>query len=69
MNVGRLIHIIAGLFVLLSLALGVESSPLFFSSNWLWFTAFVGVNLFQSGFTKWCLMSTFLEKLGVPKAA
>jgi hypothetical protein len=69
MNTNRIIHIVAGLFVLLSLALGVEASPLFINANWLWFTAFVGANLFQSGFTKWCLMSTLLEKLGVPKAA
>ena len=69
MTTGRIIHIVAGLFVLLSLALGVESSPLFVNSNWLWFTAFVGVNLFQSGITKWCLMGTILSKLGVPKTA
>jgi hypothetical protein len=69
MTTVRLIHILAGLFVLMSLALGVESSPLFVSTNWLWFTAFVGINLFQSGITKWCLMETMLAKLGVPKAA
>lgn len=69
MTTGRIIHIVAGLFVLLSLALGVEASPLFVNSNWLWFTAFVGINLFQSGITKWCLMGSILSKLGVPKAA
>ena len=69
MTVDRLIHIVAGLFVLLSLALGVEASPLFVSSNWLWFTAFVGLNLFQSGFTRWCLMSDILAKIGVPRSA
>jgi hypothetical protein len=55
---------IGGTFILLSLALGVEGSPIFHSSNWLWFTAFVGVNLLQSGFTKWCLMETIMRKLG-----
>lgn len=66
MTINRLVRIIAGLFVLLSLALGVEASPLFHSLNWLWFTAFVGANLFQSGFTNWCLMDRILAKLGVP---
>ncbi|MBI3776424.1 MAG: DUF2892 domain-containing protein [Gammaproteobacteria bacterium] len=69
MTTGRWIHIIAGIMVLLSLALGVEASPLFVSSNWLWFTAFIGINLFQSGITKWCLMGSILAKLGVPKSA
>ncbi|HEY7758245.1 MAG TPA: DUF2892 domain-containing protein [Burkholderiales bacterium] len=69
MNTNRMIRIIAGLFVMASLALGVPGSPLFVSQYWLWFTAFVGANLFQSGFTRWCLMETFLQKLGVPQAA
>ena len=60
----QLVRMIGGTFILLSLALGVEGSPIFHSSNWLWFTAFVGVNLLQSGFTKWCLMETLLRKLG-----
>lgn len=67
MTTGRLIHIFAGMFVLISLALGVEASPLYVSANWLWLTAFVGFNLFQSGITKWCLMGNLLAKLGVPK--
>lgn len=66
MTVNRLVRIIAGFFVLLSLSLGVEGSPLFVSSNFLWFTAFVGANLFQSGFTNWCPMDTLLARLGVP---
>lgn len=69
MNVNRIVRIIAGFFVLLSLALGVEASPLFHSTNWLWFTAFVGANLFQSGFTNWCLMDQILTKFGVPGCA
>lgn len=66
MTINRVVRIIAGFFVLLSLALGVEASPVFHSQHWLWFTAFVGANLFQSGFTNWCLMDTILAKLGVP---
>lgn len=66
MTTWQLTRIIAGTFVLLSLALGVPESPLFSSGNWLWFTAFVGVNLLQSGFTRWCLMESILRKLGVP---
>ena len=60
----QLVRMIGGTFILLSLALGVEGSPIFHSSNWLWFTAFVGANLLQSGFTKWCLMETIMRKLG-----
>lgn len=69
MTMNRLIRIIAGAFVLISLALGVPGSPLFHSANWLWFTAFVGLNLFQSGFTKFCPMEIFLRKMGVRDAA
>lgn len=61
----QMVHLFAGLFVLLSLALGVPQSPVFVSSYWLWFTAFVGVNLLQSAFSKWCLLETLLRKLGV----
>lgn len=68
MTVERLIRIFAGSFVLLSLALGVEASPLFVSPHFLWFTAFVGVNLFQSGFTRLCPLETILRKLGVKAA-
>ena len=65
MTIERTLRIIAGAFVLLSLALGVEGSPIFVNSYFLWFTAFVGLNLFQSGFTNWCPMITFLRKLGM----
>lgn len=61
----KLVRIIAGLLILLSLALGVSESPLFVSKYWLYFTAFIGVNLFQSGITNWCLMESILRKLGV----
>ena len=64
MTVERLIRIFAGAFVLVSLALGVEASPIFVSQNFLWFTAFVGANLFQSGFTRLCPLEAILRKLG-----
>ncbi len=60
----QLVRIIAGTFVLLSLALGVPGSPIYHSAHWLWFTAFVGANLLQSGFTKWCLMERIMRALG-----
>ncbi len=64
MTVNRMVRIIAGFFILLSLALGVQGSPLFHNVNWLWFTAFVGFNLLQSGFTQFCPMDSMLKKLG-----
>ena len=67
MTVDNIVHVVAGAFVLISLALGVEGSPLFVNANFLWFTAFVGANLFQSGITRWCLMASILRKLGVPE--
>lgn len=66
MTVERYIRILAGFFVMLSLALGVEGSPLFLSQWALAFTAFVGLNLFQSGFTNFCPPGILLRKLGVP---
>ena len=68
MTVEKLIRIIAGTFVLLSLALGAQAGPLFVNANFLWFTAFVGANLFQSGFVGSCPMMFFLRKLGVKDA-
>jgi hypothetical protein len=69
MNTERLIRIFAGAFVLVSLALGVEASPFYQSVHWLWFTAFVGANLFQSGFTCFCPLESILQRLGVRRAA
>jgi hypothetical protein len=69
MNAERIIRIVAGTFILLTLALGVEASPLFVSTNFLWFTAFVGVNLLQSGITKWCLLSDILAKFGIKNSS
>lgn len=68
MTVNQLIRIFAGFFVMLSLALGVSASPLFVNQNWLWFTLFVGANLFQSGFTHFCPLEIVLRKLGVKDA-
>lgn len=61
------VHIFAGFFILLSLALGVEASPLFMSRYWLWFTAFVGANLLQYGFSRFCPLALILKSLGVPE--
>lgn len=60
----QMVRIIAGVFILLSLALGIPGSPVFVSQWWLAFTAFVGVNLLQSGVSKWCLMEKIMNKLG-----
>jgi hypothetical protein len=68
MNSERIIRIMAGSFILLSLLLGAPDSPLYHSSYWLWFTAFVGFNLFQSGITRFCPAESILWKLGVCKA-
>ncbi|HPR05895.1 MAG TPA: DUF2892 domain-containing protein [Denitromonas sp.] len=65
LTVNQFVRIFAGAFVLISLALGVEASPLFVNANFLWFTAFVGANLFQSGFTRLCPLETILRKFGV----
>lgn len=65
MTIENLIRIFAGAFVLVSLSLGVEASPLYVSPHFLWVTTFVGVNLFQSGFTGVCPLAMILRKLGV----
>ncbi|MDH5264008.1 MAG: DUF2892 domain-containing protein [Betaproteobacteria bacterium] len=69
MTTERLVRIFAGAFVLLSLGLGVPGSPIFVNQNFLWFTAFVGANLLQSGFSCFCPLETILRKLGVRSAA
>ena len=63
MTVERYLRLIAGAFILATLALGHWVSP-----YWYLFTAFVGLNLFQSAFTNWCPMMTILRKCGVPDA-
>ena len=65
MTTDRAVRIMAGSFILISLALGVDGSPLFVSKYFLWFTAFVGANLLQSGFTTFCPLDLVLRKLGV----
>ena len=62
------IHVLAGTFILVSLALGVEASPLFHSKYWLIFTAFVGANLFQFGISKFCPLGSILKAIGVPES-
>jgi hypothetical protein len=64
MTVEKMVHIVAGAFILASLALAHYVSP-----KWLWFTAFVGINLLQSGFSGWCMMNIILKKLGLPEQA
>jgi hypothetical protein len=61
----QVVRLFAGLFILVSLALGVPGSPLFVSVWWLAFTAFVGLNLLQSSLTRWCPLEIILRKLGV----
>lgn len=66
MNVTRMIRIIAGLFIMLSIAMAHYSGQIDFAqTKWLWFTAFVGANLFQSGITKFCLLANILKALGL----
>ena len=55
----RIVRGVAGSFILISLLLAV-----YVNINWLWFTAFVGANLFQSSLTKWCLLEDILKKFG-----
>lgn len=55
-------RVIVGFMVLLSVVLTA-----YVHTNWMWFTVFIGVNLIQSAFTKWCLLETILVKLGVKK--
>ena len=66
-----MVRIVAGTFVLVSLALAwrVNDVQLFDGPTWLWFTAFVGANLLQSGFTRWCLLESILKRLGVATLA
>jgi len=58
--INRFIRAIAGTFIIISVLLAM-----YVNINWLWFTLFVGANLLQSSFTKWCLMEKILKKLGV----
>lgn len=64
MNIERIVLAFAGFAILLSLALGAQGSPIFHHSYWLFFTAFVGLNLLQSAFTGFCPLAIILKMLG-----
>jgi hypothetical protein len=64
MTVERTLRLIAGAFVTLSVLLGI-----YVNANFLWFTVFVGLNLFQSAFTNWCPMMAILRKAGLRDTA
>ena len=65
MNAERIVRIVAGFMIMLTLSLGLEASPIFVSKYFLFFTVFVGLNLFQSGFTKVCPLNNILAKFGI----
>lgn len=65
MTVERMVLAFAGFSILISLALGVPASPIFHHVYWLWFTAFVGLNLLQSAFTGFCPLAIILKKMGM----
>jgi len=68
MTINRIVRIVAGFFIMLSLALAHLTGQVNMAQlSWLWFTAFVGANLFQSGFTTFCPLDSILKKLGVPE--
>ncbi|MCW8840922.1 MAG: DUF2892 domain-containing protein [Gammaproteobacteria bacterium] len=64
MSIDRIVFAVAGAFILLSVALGMSMSPIFHHEYWLFFTAFVGLNLFQSAFTGFCPMVLILKAIG-----
>jgi hypothetical protein len=64
MSVDRIVLAFAGFMILLTLGLGVPASPIFHHVYWLWFTAFVGLNLLQSAFTGFCPLAIIVKKLG-----
>lgn len=63
MTVDRMLHAIAGTFIFFSVVLGFLVSPYFF-----YFTAFIGLNLFQSAFSNWCPMMSILRSAGFKDA-
>jgi len=69
MTTDRIVRIVAGLMILLTLALAHFTGQMDMSKvSWLWLTAFIGLNLFQSGFTTFCPLDSILVKLGVRRA-
>ena len=69
MSIERMVMAFAGFFVMLSLALGWSASPIFHHEYWLFFTAFVGLNVFQSAFTGFCPLAMILKAMGVKSEA
>jgi hypothetical protein len=65
MSIERIVMAFAGFVIMLSVALGMPGSPVFHHVYWLYFTAFVGLNLFQSAFTGFCPLAAILKKMGV----
>ena len=65
MSIERIVMAFAGIMIMLSVALGAVGSPIFHHEYWLFFTAFVGLNLFQSAFTGFCPLALILKKMGV----
>jgi len=69
MSSWQIVRVFAGCVIVGSLLVGTPSSPLFLSQYWLLLTALVGLNLFQSGFSRWCPLEILLRKLGVHAGA
>ena len=68
MTVNRVVRLIAGAFILISLVLAHINGQADLSKlSWLWFTGFVGANLSQSGITRFCPMDGILRRLGMPE--
>lgn len=64
MSIERIVMAFAGFMIMLSVALGLDSSPIFHHEYWLFFTAFIGFNLFQSAFTGFCPLAMILKGMG-----
>jgi hypothetical protein len=64
MSIERIVMAFAGIMIMLTVALGVPASPIFHHEYWLFFTAFIGLNLFQSAFTGFCPLALILKKMG-----
>jgi hypothetical protein len=69
MSIDRLVNAMAGIFILVSLGLGVSASPIFVDVNFLWLTTFVGANLLQASFTGFCPAAMIFKKLGAKSGA
>ena len=69
MTIERMIRLMASSLILISMALGVEASPLYHSAHWLWLSTFVGLNLLQSSLTGFCPPEKLFRKLGFKSAS